>query len=265
MKSLIKPFKVLKVLSLLSILLITSCASRQDLVYFQDEAITSAIENQNSNFGLTYQTNDLLTINVSLSATNQDATKPYNLPLISSGSLDNGAQGNLAMQTYLVDNQGNIEYPGLGLVKIGGLTNQEATKLLKEKLSDYLVNPIVTIRLTNFTVSVLGEVKNAGAYTVTDERISLAEALGLAGDLTIYGNRKNVLLIREVNGEKKYHKFDLTSVNVLNSSNYYLRQNDVIYVEPNNARVRSASYNQNNGIIISAVGTLATIVAILIK
>ena len=139
------------------------------------------------------------------------------------------------------------------------------TEILKNKLSEYIKDPIVNVRLINFTVTVLGEVNSPGTFTVQNERISLSDALGLAGDLTIYGKRDNVLLVREVDGQKRYAKFDLNSVNVLNSPNYYLTQNDVIYVEPNNARIRQSSYNPNNGFIISAVATLATIAAILIK
>ena len=169
------------------------------------------------------------------------------------------------MQTYLVDLNGFIEFPVLGNIKLGGLTRSQATQLLKTKLTDYIKDPIVNIRLANFTVTVLGEVNNPGTFTVEDERISLIEAIGLAGDLTIYGKRENVFLIREDNGVKRFTKFDLTSIKVVNSPNYYLTQNDVIYIEPNKAKIRSSSYNQNNVIIISAVATLATIIAILIK
>ena len=146
-----------------------------------------------------------------------------------------------------------------------GLTRSGANDYLKEQLLEYVKNPIVNIRLANFTITVLGEVNKPGTYTIQDERVSLTEALGLAGDLTIYGKRDNVFLIRERDGKKQYTKFDLTSIRVLQSPNYYLAQNDVIYVEPNKARIRQSSYNQNNGVIISAVATLATIAAILIK
>ncbi|TJY33440.1 polysaccharide biosynthesis/export family protein [Pontimicrobium aquaticum] len=252
-----------KLLLLVALLALNSCASRQEVVYFQDEPISEAIENQNANFELRYKTDDLLTIIVS--ADDPVVAQPYNLQAASTTTSVIDAQGSLKMQTYLIDSQGDIEFPGLGSIKIGGLTRSEANNLLKDRLKEYIKNPIVNIRLANFTVTVLGEVKNPGSYTIQDEKISISEALGLAGDLTIYGKRDNVLLIREVDGQKKYSKIDLTSVNVLNSANYYLTQNDVLYVEPNNARVRASSYNQNNGVIISAVGTLATIVAILIK
>ena len=269
MKSQIKTFGIFKISAVLTLVFLSSCASRQDVVYFQDEAITSAIENQNSNFELRFQPDDLITINVSSSqafdSDGLDVTKPFNLPAVSYNSTVIDAQGSLKMQAYLIDPNGDIEFPVLGTLKLGGLTKIEAKTLLKSKLGVYINDPFVTIRLANFTITIFGEVKNPGTFTIQDEKISLPQALGLAGDLTIFGRRDNIVLIREVNGEKKYAKFDLTSINVMNSPNYYLTQNDVIYVEPNNARVRSSSYNQNNGIIISAIGTLATIVAILIK
>tara|TARA_R110002073_G_scaffold244979_6_gene407101 strand:- start:2431 stop:3231 length:801 start_codon:yes stop_codon:yes gene_type:complete len=253
-------------LPLLALLILSSCGSRQDIIYFQDEPLTEAISNQNSNFDLRFKTDDLLTIVVS--ADDPVVVAPFNLNVVSTNNSVIDAQGTLKMQTYLIDSNGNIEFPTLGTIKLAGLTRSEANSLLKEKLGVYFKAdspPIVNIRLANFTVTVLGEVKNPGTYTLQDEKISIPEALGLAGDLTIYGKRDNVKLIREVDGQKKFATIDLTSVNVLNSPNYYLTQNDVIYVEQNNARVRASSYNQNNGIIISAIGTIATIVAILIR
>lgn len=253
-------------LLLLALVTLSSCGSRQDIIYFQDEPLSEAIENQNSDFELRFKTDDLLVINVS--ADDPETVAPFNLNVVSTNTSVIDAQGTLKMQTYLIDSNGNIEFPTLGTLNLAGLTRNEANALLKDKLSIYFKEdapPIVNIRLANFTVTILGEVKNPGTYTIQDEKISIPEALGLAGDLTIYGKRDNIKLIREVNGQKKFAKIDLTSVNVLNSPNYYLTQNDVIYVEQNNARVRASSFNQNNGVIISAIGTLATIVAILIK
>ena len=169
------------------------------------------------------------------------------------------------MQTYLVDASGNIEFPVLGTVKLGGLTRSEANQVLKERLSEYIKDPIVNIRLANFTITILGEVNRPGTFTIQDERVSVSEALGLAGDLTIYGKRDNILLIREINGEKRYAKLDMTSVNIVSSANYYLTQNDVLYVEPNNARLRQSNFTENNSLIVSIVGIAATVAAILIR
>lgn len=263
MKSISTINKFKETLLLISILFLGSCASRQDIVYFQDEPLTSEMEFTN-NYEIKFKPADMLTIDIS--AQDPEAVMPFLLTPVAQNvgtSLD--LNRNLRVQTYLIDVNGNIEFPVLGTLKIQGLSRVEATEMLKIKLSEYIKDPIVNVRLINFTVTVLGEVNSPGTFTVQNERLSLNDALGLAGDLTIYGKRNNVLLIREVDGKKRYAKFDLNSVNVLNSPNYYLTQNDVIYVEPNNARVRQSSYNPNNGIIISAVATLATIAAILIK
>ena len=212
---------------------------------------------------ITYKPNDKLTINVS--AIDPETVRPFNLPLITNSYDAINPQGTTTFQTYIVDEQGLIEFPVLGTIKIGDLTRKQATKLLTEKISEYVKDPIVNIRLTNFTVTVLGEVNSPGTYTVEEEQMSLLEAIGLAGDLTIHGIRENVFLIREQDGVKRFTKFDLTSINVVNHPNYYIQQNDVIYIEPNPAKIRSASYNQNYVLIISAVGTLATIAAILVR
>lgn len=262
---------ITKLLSIVAIVTLSSCASRQDIIYFQDEPISDGSQMELGNSPkIAYKPNDILTIDVS--ALDPDAVRPFNLSAVmysnNGGNLNAAglnANGNVLRQTYLVDPDGNIEFPVLGTLNIGGKTRSEVTNMLKEKLTVYVKDPIVNIRLINFTVTVLGEVNRPGTYTVQDERISLTEALGLAGDLTIYGKRDNVFLIREINGEKKYAKIDLTSINVVNSPVYYLTQNDVIYVEPNNSRVRQSSYNQTTPVIISAVATLATITAILLN
>jgi polysaccharide export outer membrane protein len=239
----------------------TSCASRKNIVYFQDEPLEADLS-MSTPEQLIYKTDDLLTINVS--AFVQETVAPFNLTVASSfnNNNPNNIQGNLQLQTYLVDYNGNIEFPVLGTIKVAGLTRTELTEYLTKRISEYANDPIVNVRLTNFTVTILGEVSRPGTFTIQDERVTLIEALGLASDLTIYGKRQNVRLIREIDGKKKFTEIDLTSINSVNSPVYYLQQNDVIYVEPNKARVRSSAYNQNNGVIISAVGTLATIVAI---
>jgi polysaccharide export outer membrane protein len=247
-------------ISILAIVMATSCASRKNIAYFQDEPLEADLS-MSTPEQLIYKTDDLLTINVS--AFVQETVAPFNLTVAGTiGGNTPNIQGQLQLQTYLVDYNGNIEFPVLGTIKVAGLTRTELTEYLTKRISEYANDPIVNVRLTNFTVTILGEVRTPGTFTIQDERVTLIEALGLASDLTIYGKRQNVRLIREIEGKKKFAEIDLTSINTVNSPVYYLQQNDVIYVEPNKARVRSSSYNQNNGVIISAVGTLATIVAI---
>ncbi|WP_369994876.1 polysaccharide biosynthesis/export family protein [Winogradskyella sp.] len=248
------------IIPILAILMLSSCGSRKNIVYFQDEPLEGDVTMSEPK-QLIYKPDDILTINVA--ALDPDTVRPFNLSLVSGGTTDVvNARGGLQQQTYLVDYEGNIEFPVLGTLKIAGLTRTELTDMLTERISEYVTNPIVNVRLSNFTVTILGEVRNPGTFTIQDERITILEALGLADDLTIFGKRKNVLLVREVDGKKKYAKIDLTTVNVVNSPVYYLQQNDVIYVEPNNAKIRSSTYNQNNSVLISAIGTLTTIIAV---
>lgn len=253
-----------RLIVVVSFLILSSCGSKKGIVYFQDEPITGASLSQMANdYTIKYQPNDILTIDVS--AEIAESVAAFNLPAVAYNTANTAnAQTTVLRQTYLLDAEGNIEFPVLGTLKLGGLTRLEATNLLKERISEYVKEFIVNIRLINFTVSVLGEVNNPGTYTVQGERISLTQALGLAGDLTIYGKRDNIFLIREIDGKKKYAKYDLTSINVVNSPVYYLAQNDVIYVEPNKARINTSTFNPNNGILISAISTLATISAIFI-
>jgi len=251
-----------RLLLILIIVVISSCTSSKEIIYFQDEPINN-LETINLTSDIVYKPNDLITINVS--ALDPETVKPFNLPVITNSISSLRPEGDIKMQTYIVDINGNIEFPVLGSIKVGELTRIQATLMLKERISEYVTDPIINIRLTNFTVTVLGEVNKPGSYTIEDEKISLLEAIGLAGDLTIHGKRENVFLIREKNGVKRFTKFDLTSINVLNSPSFYLEQNDVVYIEPNPAKIRSASYNQNYIVIISAIGTLATIAAILVK
>lgn len=247
-------------ISILAVFMATSCASRKKIVYFQDEPLSEGLE-ASSPSQLVYKPGDILTINVS--AFVQETVAPFNLTVASNNANNpNGLQGSLQIQPYLVDYMGNIEFPVLGTIKVSGLTRLELTAMLTERIKEYAEDPLVNVRLSNFTITVLGEVSNPGTFTIEDEQITIVEALGLANDLTIFGKRQNVRLIRDVNGKKKFAEIDLTSINTVNSPVYYLQQNDVIYVEPNKAKIRSSTYNQNNGVLISAIGTLTTILAI---
>lgn len=250
---------VIKLIMIISLL--NSCASRQDVAYFQDEKIANFTQPELF-YDLIYQPNDMLTIDVT--ALDPETVKPFNVASVPYSTSLTDSRTNFRMQTYIVDKNGNIQFPVLGTVKIGGLNRKEATDLLKSNISVYVKDPLVNIRITNFTITVLGEVNKPGSYIIQDEKVTLAEALGIAGDLSIYGKRKNILLVREIEGIKKFSIIDLTSVRSLSASTFGLKQNDIIYVEPNSTKIRSSSYNPNYGIIISAIGTLTTIVAIFI-
>ena len=249
-------------LGILILISASSCISGKKITYFQNMENLGQEVNAAKN-SLEIKPNDLLTISVA--AENLESVQPFNLPVISTPSaLDpTRATGSPALQTYLVDSDGNIEFPVLGTVEVADLNRQELSEQLEEAITRYVQNPIVNVRIANFQVSVLGEVARPGTYTVPDEYLSLSKALGLAGDLTIYGKRDNVLVIRENEGKKTYEYLDLTDSKSLNSEYYYLQQNDVVYVEPNNAQKQSAAYNRNASVYISIASVLISL-AILI-
>lgn len=250
-------------LAALSLLLTTSCVSRKKIAYFQDlPELKAEVDLAKSN--LEIQPNDLLTITVS--AANIEAVQPFNLPVTSAPRLGSGGvTGAAELQSYLVDSDGNIEFPVLGTVHVAGLTRQELVEKMKKEISQYVQNPIVNIKIVNFQVTVLGEVNRPGTFTVPDERISLPKALGLAGDLTIYGQRDNVLVMRETGGKTEYKYIDLTSSDFINSPYYYLQQNDVVYVEPNKAQRQGASYNRNASVYISIASVLISLIVVIFR
>jgi polysaccharide export outer membrane protein len=255
MKNLIK-----KIFSIFSILiLLASCASKENVVYFQDvEGIS--VNDSLINFEPKIQIGDILSINVS--AVDAEAALPFNLyetPIIGTYA------SNAKPLTYLVDSEGNINFPVIGKFKIEGLTTKETNDKLTKILEDYIKNPIINIRLTNFKVTVMGEVVKPGTYIIPNERISVLDAIGLAGDLTIYGNRKTVLLIREQDGKRMMVNMDLTNKQLFNSPYFYLSQNDVVYIEPNKTKVNSSNVGPNTTVIISSISLLITLAALLIK
>ena len=158
----------------------------------------------------------------------------------------------------MVDKNGEIDFPVIGKVKIVGLSPAETQQLLKEKLSDYLKNPIINIRIRNFTVTVLGAVNRPGTYNVNGEQITILEALGLAGDINIKGRRDNVMVIRDFDGTKIYNRINLNGKSALKSPVYYLTQNDVVYVEPNKSGKTESSLDQRASITVSIISVLIT-------
>jgi polysaccharide export outer membrane protein len=231
-------------------LFVSSCVSKKNVIYFQNAKNFETIVDTDT-FTSRFKVNDI--ISVFVSTYDLEAVKPFNLY--------KGGEGGASrpeLVDYLVDIEGNIDYPVLGKIKLLGLTVEEAKKLFKEKFADYLKNPIVNIRILNFRVSILGEVNSPGRYEVSGERITILEAIALAGDLTIKGVRENIMIIRDFNGTKTYTKIDLTNKELFNSPVYYLTQNDVVYVQQNNSAISSASGDTRIGTIISITSFLIT-------
>lgn len=241
----------------LGAVLLSSCASRKDVIYFQDTGIFETQVNTNT-FVSKFKVDDLVSIYVS--SLNPEASAPFNL--VKGGGIDGGLRAEQV--DYLVDQAGEIDFPVIGKLKIAGLTPDELRGLIRDRLSDYLKNPIINIRLLNFTVTILGEVNRPGTYPVNGEQITILEALGLSGDLTIRGVRENVLVIRDFNGTKVYTRIDLTSKNMVKSPVFYLTQNDVIYVEPNQSGISASSLDNRATIAISIASILITSTIILI-
>lgn len=239
----------------------TSCRSSKDIEYFQGTDKISDITYQYdmANYEIKIMPNDNLLITVS-SAANPLAVEPYN-----SINLTRSYSTTLEWEGYLVDENGDINFSGIGKVHLGGLTKTEAIVLLQNKISQYVVDPVVNIRFMNYKVAVLGEVNRPGTYYINTERISIPDALAQAGDMTIYGKREDVLICRVENGEKKFYHVDMTSPSIFFSDAYYLQQNDIIYVKPNKSKAMSSSYNPMLGTILSVSTLLISITTLILN
>lgn len=256
-------FLVKKTFPFLFLFLFFSCASRKDSVYYQNIDSLAAQEKPNS-YEIKIQPDDLLMIIVS--ADDPETAMPFNLSTVSvaTASSLNAARGQETMQSYLVDAGGTIDFPVLGKLKVGGKSRTELMQLLETKIAQYIKNPIINLRLVNFKVSVQGEVNLPGTYPVASDRVTLIEALTMARDLTIYGKRDNILVIREVDGVKSYNRVDITKADFIHSPFYYLAQNDVVYVEPNKTRINGAAVGANTGVIISITSLLITVITLIV-
>lgn len=259
--------KRLSVIALLGILFV-SCASRDKMAYYQD--IKNLPSSEMINYNPTLKADDLLLILVSSPV--PETAKDFNLgtyTMSANGGLANQnldlAQGQIRHQTYLIDNKGFIQFPVIGNIKLGGLTREEALNVLNTSLKKYITDPIVNLRILNYKVTVQGEVVRPGTFSVVTERITLPEAISMAGDMTIYGKRDNVLVIREIDGKKTYNFVDMTKSEFINSPFYYLSQNDLVVVEPNKTRINASVVGPNISVIISSLSLLITVVALLVR
>lgn len=243
------------------ILLFFSCAPKKNIVYYQN--INEMAAAKMNSYEIRIQPDDLLTINVS--AEDPKISAPFNLnPLNVIGDVSSQTQLNKsAVNDYLVDAEGNIDFPVIGRIKLGGLTRSEVLAIFQTKIGVYIKNPIITVRVKNFKVAVQGEINGPGVYTATTDRFTLIEALTMAGDLKPTANRKNILIIREIDGVKTFFRVDVTQSDFINSPHYYLAQNDVVYVEPKN---RSLSPDVTLFTTITSMAmTLVSLILVLTK
>lgn len=247
--------------------LLASCGSTKNVAYFQN---SDSVDLSNSQvlYDARIMPKDVL--NITVTATDAEAALPFNMTVPTTlNQAQTSTYAQALLQSYLVDNDGDVDFPKIGRVHLGGLTKTEAEKLICEKIKPYMSaneNPIVTVRMTNYKISVLGEVNRPGMYTVGNEKITVLEALAQAGDLTIYGVRNNVKLVREDStGLKSIHVLNLNDANIINSPYYYLQQNDMIYVEPNKVKAQNSSVGSMTTLWFSATSILISIATLVVN
>jgi polysaccharide export outer membrane protein len=244
--------------SLILFVLVASCASKKDVYYFQDIDSTAA---ENSFKFLNIQPGDILDIQIK--ALNPESVLVFQRQ--ATLGLQQQQVQNRAIDGYLVGEDGSINLPIVGAIDTTNQSTQALAQIIQEALKPYINNPTVNIRLLNFRISVLGEVNNPGTFTVLEERLSLPQALGLAGDLTINGDRNHLLLIRNEAGKKTNQVIDLTKTDFLQSPFYFLKQNDIIYVRPNSARVKSSGLVGNAGTLVSILSLAVSLFIVITR
>lgn len=257
----------MKKLSLLAIfaLILFSCGSVKDVAYFQDISTSDASKAYDNNYEITIQPSDQLSIIVNvLNKENAALAAPFNAFMATAEGLSSQVAASSGVSSYLVDNEGYINFPIFGKIFVEGMTRGELVSYLENRLREegYIKEPVVTVGFQNLKVYVMGEVAHPGPLPIVSNRLTILEALSTAGDLTIYGQRKNVMVIRVEDGVRKIEKLDLTSKKIFESPYFYLQQNDVVYVTPNKRRAEQGAVSPltsallSGGSILVSIGTL---------
>ena len=255
---------------ILAVVLMTSCGTVKDIAYFQNKVVNEP-EAIDKHAGIVIQPKDMLSIVVS--SRNPELVAMFNLPVISyqAGSEVVSGAGQQRLMGYVVDNDGYIDFPVLGPIKVAGLTRWELSKLIKERLLNegLLTDAVVTVEFMNFKVSVIGEVNSPGTYTLNNDKVTILQAISLARDLTIFGQRENVCVIREREGERVIYEINLCDVSMFNSPAYYLQQNDVVYVQPSEIKARQSTTDDKalrmTSIFVSGGSLLVSIAALIVN
>ncbi len=241
------------------ILMMVGCGSSKQVAYWQNIDSISLAASKGL-FDAKIMPKDELTILVQ--TTDPLTSEPFNLRSTGQTSSKNQITG------YLVDNDGMINFPIVGKIHVAGLTKTECEDLIKSKIQPYLArteNPLVSVRTSSYRITVIGEVNRPGVIPVATEKISLIEALAEAGDMTVYGKRDNVLLVREdKSGEKHKVRLNINDANIINSPYYYLQQNDIVYVEPHKVKARNTFFGSNTSIFYSVIGITTSLASLLI-
>lgn len=245
----------------LFVALLSSCVAYKKVPYFIDVPVSGSISEEIKNYSeLKIQKDDILAITIS--SLNDEASAIFNKGNTSSIQ-NNNANSATNLNGYIVDHKGEIQLPFLGSLKVEGLTTASAREIIQSKLieSDFLKEPVVNLRLANFKISIVGDVGRPGSYPIQSERVTILEALSLAGDLNITGKRDNILLIRESQGQRQQIRLDIQSKELLNSPYYYLQNNDVIYVQPSEAKYASVDTGYRNlSVLFSAISLIVLVI-----
>lgn len=258
---------LLSIIAAAMIVVLGSCGSSKNVTYLQNLDSISLAPSRGL-YDAKIMPKDQLMITVS--TTDYEASRPFNLTVHNSlGSAGSISSGGGSLQQYVVDNSGFINFPVVGKIHVEGLTVHETEDLIKSKIQPYLArteNPIVTVRMASYRITVIGEVNKPGVIPVTTERMSILEALAQAGDLSIYGLRDNIALIRtDAAGEKHQVRLNLNDANIINSPYYYVQQDDVIYVEPNNVKAKNSSIGSSTTLWFSFIGIATSVASLLVN
>lgn len=251
---------IVKSLCIAGAFFVSSCVSSRDVTYFENlsSAKRSGMESVTKFTEPIIQPDDILAVSI-------NTIDPQSAAVVNQAgspiSVTTNGVGREQVSGYLVDKNGEIELSLIGKVQVAGLTTYDAKEIIKARASRDLKNPNVSVRFANFKVSVLGEVGRPSAYTVPNEKVSILDVLSLAGDLTVFGRRDNILVIRDLNGKKEFGRLNLNSTDVFSSPYYFLKQNDVVYVEPNKSKVLSLNNNTRTvaALVLSALSTIVLI------
>lgn len=255
---------------LISCMLLVGCNSTKEVAYLQNLDINKQ-ESISASKGITIQPKDVLSIIVSCK--DAELAAMFNLPVVSyqtNSEIVSSTGGTQQLLGYAVDENGEIKLPVLGKMKVAGMTRWEVQEKIKSELKsrELLKDMVVTVEFRNFKISILGEVKNPGSYSIEGDKVNVLEAISMAGDLTIYGLRDQVYVIREEGGERTVYRLNLKSAEVFQSPAYYLKQNDVVYVQPNKVRAGESNLNENSmksiGIWISIASLLTTVATLVV-
>lgn len=246
-------------LLILAVACLTSCATKKEILYFQD---SETLDQQaiSQTFEPIIEPNDIL--HITISSMDSEVVKPFQKE---SGLENNAGANNLSLRGYLVDSEGTIQFPGVGSVSVAGKTRATIEADLKTALMEFVKEVVVDVRIINFKITVLGEVNNPGVFTVEDERVTIPQAIGLAGDFSEDGSRSDVTVIREIDGKRRVARIDFTNSDLFDSPFYFLKQNDIVYVEPSLKGVKKSGFIPDIPALLSLFTIVLSTVIILTR